>query len=96
MNFKVLVVLIENNYCQNQLNQLNKSDYPKFLITVLKETDKKYLKEACCRMIIKFFGKHEIKDLYNGEGEGDAEGKIEFINLVEPLIQIITKMKENG
>jgi len=96
MNFKVLVVLIESNYCQQQLNQLNKSDYPKFLITVLKETDKRYLKEACCRMIIKYFGKNESKDAGAGEGEGDADGKIEFINLVEPLVQIITKIKESG
>jgi hypothetical protein len=43
-------------------------------------------------MIIKYFGKHESKDAGGGEGEGDADGKIEFINLVEPLVQIITKI----
>lgn len=47
-------------------------------------------------MIIKYFGKYESKDVGAGEGEGDADGKIEFINLVEPLIQIITKIKESG
>jgi hypothetical protein len=37
-------------------------------------------------MIIKFFGKNEVKDHNVAEGEGDGDGKIEFINLVEPLV----------
>lgn len=27
------------------------------LETILKESDKNYIKEACCKMIIKYFGK---------------------------------------
>jgi len=60
------------------------------LITVFRETDKSFLKEACCRRIIKFFGK-------DGQSEGDvADGKIEFINLVEPLATLLSRAHENG
>lgn len=55
-------------------------------------------------MIIKFFGKQRnsrtiVDDMAQGGGEagGDADqGKIEFIKLIEPLIQIITRSKEYG
>lgn len=45
-------------------------------------------------MIIKYFGKKNDKD-----GAPDLEEdskKIEFINLVEPLIHSISRYKENG
>ena len=90
-NPRVLVVLIETGYIQQQLSILNKSDYPKFLITIIKETDRNYVKEACCRRIIKFFGKSKK----GGDDDGDV-GKIEFINLVEPLAEIVSRSKENG
>jgi len=57
MNHKVLVVLIESGYIQSILNQTDKSDYPRFLITVLKNCDEAFIKNAVCRMIIKYFGK---------------------------------------
>jgi hypothetical protein len=43
-------------------NMLDKSSYPKFLITVLKECDRGYIKQSVCRMIIKFFGKKKKDD----------------------------------
>ena len=90
-NPRVLVVLIETGYIQQQLSIMNKSDYPKFLITILKESDRNYVKEACCRRVIKFFGKSKK----GGDDDGDV-GKIEFINLVEPLAEIVSRSKENG
>ena len=74
MNYRVLQVLIETGYCQKVLNEVNKSDYPRFLITVLSKTDKNAIKEACCRMIIKYFGK-TVKD-EDGPAEGEDAGKI--------------------
>jgi hypothetical protein len=97
MNNKVLVVLIETGYCQQQLNMTRKDTYPKFLITVLNNSDRNYIKEACCRMIIKFFGKKKgakgaSDDAPQGGDANDADaGKIEFINLVEPLTSIIQR-----
>jgi hypothetical protein len=41
-------------------------------------------------MIIKYFGKQD------GEDKGEARSKIEFITLVEPLIEIIQRPKDNG
>ena len=55
MNYRVLVVLIETGYFQQLLDPMGKNVYPTFLITVLDNADKNYVKEACCRMIIKFF-----------------------------------------
>jgi len=92
-NQKVMVVLIETGYIQQVLNVMSKSDYPKFLITLLKETDRGTIKEACCRMIIKFFGRKKAKD---EGGKDEGQGKIEFINLVEPLVAIVSRSKENG
>ena len=34
MNYRVLAVLIETDYCRQQLNMNQKSQYPDFLITV--------------------------------------------------------------
>ena len=102
MNNRVLVVLIESGYIQSILNQTVKSDYPKFLITVLKSTDEAFLKNAVCRMIIKYFGKKKDKEPgssggpASGQDGGDDGGKIEFINMVEPLINIINRSRENG
>ena len=90
-NPKVLVVLIETGYIQECLSVNNKSDYPKFLITILRETDKSFLKEACCRRIIKFFGKDD-----KGRDGDEPDGKIEFINLVEPLAALMSRPAENG
>lgn len=70
----------------------NLSDYPQFLVGILQNSDRLLVKEACCRRIIKFFGKSRKDD---GGDEGDA-GKIEFITLVEPLTSIISRSKENG
>ena len=46
-------------------------------------------------MVIKLFGKAKAGE---GGAGGDANdvGKIEFINLVEPLVSIISRSKENG
>ena len=38
-------------------------------------------------MIIKFFGKG---------GNDEDDGKINYINLIEPLITILSRSKENG
>jgi hypothetical protein len=69
---------------------MNKTDYPKFLIAILKESDKNFVKEAVCRMIIKYFGKQKSKDIIDasnaGAGHEDENDKIQFITLVEPLI----------
>jgi len=50
-------------------------------------------------MIIKFFGSKKGKDAekeaIGGENNADV-GKIEFINLVEPLTSIISRQKEYG
>jgi hypothetical protein len=40
-------------------------------------------------MIIKFFGKGTIDLLGTGDADGETEVKIEFINIVEPLLAII-------
>lgn len=45
-------------------------------------------------MIIKYFGK-TVKD-EDGPSEGEDAGKIQFINLVEPLLFIVARSKENG
>ena len=50
------------------LNIMNKSDYPKFLINILAESDRNFVKESVCRNIIKFFGKQKSKD--NNEAAG--------------------------
>lgn len=95
MNYRVLVVLIETGYCQQVLNRFDKPIYPKFLITVLNNSDRNYIKEACCRMIIKFFGKKKDREGGRDGGQGgdnDADaGKIEFGDLVEPLTSIISR-----
>ena len=88
MNYRVLVVLIESNYIQKYINKGSdeKSLYPYFLSTVLMNSDRNYIKEACCRMIIKFFG----SNLAAG-GDEDPENlaeKIEYINMVETLMQL--------
>lgn len=93
-NNKVMAVLIETGYCQQMLNMLSKSDYPKFLITLLQQSDRGLIKEACCRMVIRFFGKSKKKD--DGGAEANDAGKIEFINMVEPLVNIVSRSKENG
>jgi hypothetical protein len=61
-NPRVLVILIESGHCQWMLSSTNKTDYPKFLITILKESDKNFVKESVCRMIIKSFGKRKSKE----------------------------------
>ena len=89
-NNRVLVELIETGHVQELLNSMNKTDYPKFLIAILKESDKNFVKEAVCRMIIKYFGKQKSKDIIDesnaGAGHEDENDKIQFITLVEPLI----------
>ena len=52
------------------------------------------MKEACCRRIIKFFGKSRKDE--GGDGDDVNSGKIEFITLVEPLTSIMSRSKENG
>ena len=44
-------------------------------------------------MIIKFFGKGGNDE---DDGEGKDDGKINYINLIEPLISILSRSKENG
>ena len=50
---------------------VNKSDYPNFLILILKESDRNFVKESVCRMIIKYFGKQKSKD---NEAAGPISG----------------------
>jgi len=50
---------------------------------VLKGTDKLYVKQAVCRMIIKFFGK--LKNKEEG-GDTEADAKIEFLTVIDPLV----------
>ena len=57
------MVLIETGHCQRMLHTTNKTDYPKFLITILRESDRNFVKESVCRMIIKSFGKRKTKDI---------------------------------
>lgn len=102
-NPRVLVVLIESGHCQKMLNSLNKSDYPKFLITILRESNRNFVKESVCRMIIKSFGKRKSKEDQGGSAlsiagfEGsDDKNKLEFATLVEPLIKIMTRPQDNG
>lgn len=90
-NYKVLVVLIETGYIQ-QVMQMDLEKYPKFLVGMLENSDRLLVKEACCRRIIKFFGKYRKDD----GNEGGDIGKIEFITLVQPLTSIISRPKENG
>lgn len=95
LNNRVLVVLIETGYCQQHLSGTRKDTYPKFLITVLNNCDRNYIKEACCKMIIKFFGKKkggknvadEVAQTVDAN-EGESF-QMEFINLIEPLTSII-------
>ena len=47
-------------------------------------------------MIIKLFGKTKAGEGGAGGGDPNDVGKIEFINLVEPLVSIISRSKENG
>ena len=56
-NNRVLVVLIETGFCQQILGSARKDIYPKFLMSVLYNSNRNFIKEACCKMIIKFFGK---------------------------------------
>ena len=67
-NYRIMVELIETGYVQDILNVMNKSDYPKFLILVLEKTDKNFVKESVCRMIIKYFGKLKAKDVIDSAG----------------------------
>jgi hypothetical protein len=99
MNLKVLNVLIETQYCQSVLNDaFEKSDYPKFLIAILNNCTQNYIKHSVCRMIIKYFGgKKKGSDAANAAQDIEENAvKIEFINLVEPLIKIMSRFKESG
>lgn len=51
MNFRVLVVLIESEYCRKAISQVSddKSVYPQFLGSILQNAERNYIKEACCR-----------------------------------------------
>ena len=42
-------------------------------------------------MIIKFFGKGNSDLLNTGDADGEQEIKIEFLNIVEPLLSIIQR-----
>ena len=46
-------------------------------------------------MIIKFFGKKK-KDDGGGDDEKMMASKIEFITLIEPLVSIVSRPKDNG
>jgi hypothetical protein len=47
------------------------------LETILKECDKNYIKEACCKMIIKFFGKENELEL-KLMNQGNEDDKLDF------------------
>lgn len=48
-NERILIVLIESDYIQNEFNFLNPADYPNFLKHVLLNSKRIKLKEAACR-----------------------------------------------
>jgi hypothetical protein len=71
----------------------------------LRESDRNYVKESVCRMIIKSFGKRKSKDTDTAGGplsaiagqDGPGEqGKLEFSELVDPLIAIMSRPQDNG
>ena len=71
-NAKVLVILIECGYIQEILNPMSKADYPRFLIALLSQSDRNFVKESVCRMIIKYFGKKKSSD--GVESAGPSSG----------------------
>lgn len=85
-NPKVLAVLIEKEYLQQYCLKARPDDldfYPGLLSVVLEKAPQHYLKESCCRMIIKYFGPQASV----GDDElEDLSKKIEFINLVKLLM----------
>ncbi len=72
-NSKVLIVLIECGYIQQELSYMNYQEYPKFLISMLGVAKDNKVKESCCRMIINFFGEKKKKDAPIGDA-GDGKG----------------------
>jgi hypothetical protein len=73
------------------------SEYPHFLIHMLQKSNRIKIKEACCRKIVKIFGERKKVQANSktpggatagGTRDGNPEDhyKVEFINLVEPLI----------
>ncbi|TNV85265.1 hypothetical protein FGO68_gene15236 [Halteria grandinella] len=110
-NERVLMVLIESGYIQEQFSLLNPGEYPGFLKYILQSSQRIKLKEAACRQIIKLFqmsGKNESKQMTPGAplkgtmaGQGAASrkeeesSKIEFINLVDPLISTMKTQNFN-
>ena len=89
MNFKVLCVLIESGFIQNLCRkQDNRSMYPNLLSCILQNSDRNFVKESCCRMIIKYFGPNGFDNDVEEEGDDVNEEKIEYINMIESLMQI--------
>ena len=58
-NPKVMIVLIESGYIWDKMRNNRPDEYPKLLITILQNSDRKVMKEACCRQIIKYFGRQK-------------------------------------
>jgi hypothetical protein len=80
-NPKVLIVLIESGYIWDKMKRDQPSSYPKLLISILENSNRKVIKEACCIQIIKYFGRPN-----SSSGEEDIEKqnevKIQYINLI--------------
>lgn len=59
-NSKVLVVLVESGLVQEMMDPFGDAHYPRFLICLVQESDRNYIKETALRMLIKHFGKKNI------------------------------------
>lgn len=55
-NERVMTVMIETGYIQQEVSFLNPGEYPNFLKHILHHSHRIKLKEAACRQIIKLFG----------------------------------------
>mmetsp|Transcript_8002 Transcript_8002/g.7496 ORF Transcript_8002/g.7496 Transcript_8002/m.7496 type:complete len:256 (+) Transcript_8002:1322-2089(+) len=100
-NEKMMVGLIETGYMQDEFRLMNSNDYPNFLIFMLTKSERFKIKEACCRKMIRLFAdkKKTPGDKMTTPGQdmnaGDEGSKLEFINLVEPLIQTMKTSNYN-
>ena len=96
MNFKVLCVLIESGFIQKLCRtQDNRSMYPNLLSCILQNSDRNFVKESCCRMIIKYFGPNGFDDVEEENDDVNNE-KIEYINMIESLMQIAQRQNDYG
>jgi hypothetical protein len=65
------------------------------LETIIRESDKNFMKEACCKMIIKYFGKENEQEL-KMINYGNDEDKFDFSSFMDPIVQIMARSFEYG